>query len=643
MRDYAGELEALVDENRINKFIKDLTPSFQGTSTKARNTKFKPVKFKSKRAAEKDFVEFVGFRGYYNKKKHPIVDTTHTYKEIEVIDPNTNEVIEIEKIYRFKYRYYPGTAHPEPVDENKVIWGILPHEVEAFHKIRRYLKTGIMFKWPRGAGKTYVATWFIEWTMERLAYPWLYLSETAIMSDVAFWIWQWAKKGNQVIRADRGDKLNTYTQFELKNGAVLRIYKYMDEKSVGQHGWYLAFDDIIKKKWSERPSDIKKAKQQWTYALSNIKRKGLMIFGTRKFIGDPLEFLEKVLPKMYIEVKTPYIMEGIFPDWEIVYDDTGKEIIWCPELYTHESLNERKIVAEDDDVDPLEAFNAEMMQDPRSLKGGMVSPEDIEFRKRPHFSENVQMVGIGVDLSWEDEKDTSDMCAVVSCVSHALEIDKKWYKRFTFIKADVDRMPLYDETKNGIFRKGVFTFILEHFKFLRLNYPGIILIIAIERNSGGTIVIKVAQREKFEWIRFCISDKKEAVKWDREGNSNVPIGVVHKKNKIARVFGELQNSIKAHEAHAGHEIQFDWGLEDSVFISQTEGFPKMKHDDGPDSGGMIKDELNRRWNPRIRIRPRESVMVKMRRERTEKSFKEAGAPWLKNSNVNRKKIRVLRR
>ena len=227
-----------------------------------------------------------------------------------------------------------------------------------------------MFKWFRGGGKTYVATWFIEWSMDRLGYPWLYLSETAIMNDVAFWIWQWAKRSNQVVKSEKGDKQNTYTQFQLRNGGILRIYQYMDEKSTGQHGWYLAFDDIVKKKWSEKPSEVKKAKNQWNFNLRYIRRKGLMIFGTRKFIGDPLEHLEIMNPKMHIDVLVPYIMEGKFPTWTPVIDPLTKhEIISVPELYSWEEIEQKKFVPQEDGEDPMLAFQAEMMQNPIPSSG----------------------------------------------------------------------------------------------------------------------------------------------------------------------------------------------------------------------------------------------------------------------------------
>ena len=617
---------------------------FLADATKTKTVNFKPVKFKSVKDEVKDFILFVGYRGYLDNKGYPIIDLSYTPKYIERdMQGNIVKTITITKhieiilrkqgfevIREYHHPYNPGTAHPPPIDEKGNELGILPHEVEGFKKIRKYLRTGIMFKWPRGFGKTYLATWFIEWSMLRLGYPWLYLSETAIMNDVAYWIWQWAKKQNIIAHADKGDKQNTYTQFELKNGAVLRIFRYMDEAPTGQHGWYLALDDIIKKGWSDRPSDNDRSKRQWNYVHNYIRRKGVMIFGTRKFQGDTIEHLEVVVPKIHIEVKTPYVMKGEFPDWEIEYDANDMELLWVPELYTHEALEEKKIsIAEESDEDPIIAWMTEMMQDPRPSAGGLCSPDDIDYARRPEFHENVQMVGIGVDLSWEDEKPTSDMCAVISMVMHQIEIEKVWYKRFIAVRSDVYRMPLYDTERDGVLHKGVFTIIGEHVAFLRRYYPHIPLIIAIERNSGGTIIIKVALRENFEWVGYIIPDRKEAVKIPTKGNTNIPLGITHKKNKISRVYGELHNSIRYVDEHLGHELQFEWALEGTTLITQLVGFPKLRHDDGPDATGMIKDELNARYKPKAPPRmPREAAKMQKQLEKYGKEYQERAQPWM---------------
>jgi hypothetical protein len=383
--------------------------------------------FKSVIPAIEDFIEFVGFQGYYANECPYVVDeatwtltiiplseTAHTsttktkrcshpilsYPSITktptiLIDnhpiPNTEPDPEnhkkkhaISDIRKEEYKhalvsskktpekkldiFHEGETHPPPIDEDGNELGLLLHELEGFVLIWGYLKSGIMFKWPRGFGKTYLATWYIQWSMYRLAAPWMYLSSTEVLGDVAYWIYLWAKAKDLIGVDIKGGKQKTYRQFELKNGAKMRIFDYMGEGMVGQHGWYLAMDDVVKKKWEDKPSDLLKAKRQWLYSLKWMRRKGIMIFGTRKFPGDLLEFFEKVIKSLTIEVKTPYIMEGEFPDW-IPKEKDGKEILWVPELYTWEDLEDKKTAPTDDGSDPLAAWQAEMMQDPRPIAG----------------------------------------------------------------------------------------------------------------------------------------------------------------------------------------------------------------------------------------------------------------------------------
>lgn len=149
--------------------------------------------------------------------------------------------------------------------------------------------------------------------------------------------------------------------------------------------------------------------------------------------------------------------------------------------------------------------------------------------------------------------------------------------------------------------------------------------------------MKVAQRERFWWLKYCISDKFEAVKWTREGNTNVKLGITHKKNKIVRIFGELRHSIQT------HETRFDWICEASVFMAQLLAFPKGKHDDGPDACGMIKDELHRRWSPVRRERRKEAPMAKVKRLQAEKQFKESKEPWTVIQKSAQQKMRTQAR
>jgi hypothetical protein len=530
-----------------------------------------------------------------------------------------------------------GKAFPPPIDEKGQYLGILKHELRAFRKAWRWIKSGYMIKWPRGYGKTYIFTWFIEFTLEKLGWPWLYLSSTAILSDVAYWIYKWALRNDLIRKAIKGGKHNTYTQFELKSGGLLRIFEYLGEELVGQHGWYIAMDDIVKKKWENKPTDNAKAKRQWNFSINFIKRMGLLIAGTRKYQGDPLEYLEASLKikGMKIDTKTPYMMDGRFPDWVPIMDEvTGREKLWVPELYTWEELEDKKYYNEDPDVDPYLAFQAEMMQNPLPRVGGLCENEDLRFvQGKPHFVDDyIQLIGIGVDIAWT-EGELSDNTGIVSCTMGSVKLDNEIVdKLFTFLKADIGRMPVrnrIDRDTGEILKYGILEVIQMHFVFLRKYYPGIHVIIAIERNAGGIMLIDQARRESdiFTFADYIIEDSSPAYRNKRHKNSNTPIrlGITHSKEKVARIFGELQHSIKSHQTVF---LQSLWG---GPFIEEIVTFPKARYDDGVDAGGMIKDELSRRYS-RVDINELERMTKQL------KEFREAK---FKATNVNAMNLKEM--
>lgn len=497
----------------------------------------------------------------------------------------------------------------------------------------------ILILWPRGHGKTWLLAWYIEWNMKHSIYKAMYLSMTDVINDVADWVFEWAFENSLLAEGANVEKTirrNTPKSFKLLNGSKFKIFSVMDKKIRGKHDYVIFMDDIIEEGSQTHPSYQRMLERRWNSTISKMRRNKLIIVNTRVYEGDFIEYLMKQFHekhkimlkrkpedaskwKLHVDVKTPFLeaKEDEPQDDEgfIIDPETGDRLLLAPELYTLEHFQAMEAA-------DYESFMAEMMQNPTSIKGGMVEPDDIKYCKRPHFTDNVQMVGIGVDLSWADESPTSDMSAVVSMVMHSEGDFRDYKKRFTVVKEDVDILPLYDDVFQQKERKGIFTIIGEHFNFLRKYYPGIPLIIAIERNSGGMIIIKVAQRERFKWVRHCVSDKTNAIKWSREGKANVPLGITHKKNKIVRVFGELRQSIKS------HEMQFDWICEATIYMAQILAFPKGKHDDAPDTTGMIKDELNRRWTAPRNPVPREHPHERKRREQAEKAFKKLEQPWL---------------
>jgi len=603
------------------------------------------------------FEEFVGYRGYKDSTGKIIIDHSYTISKEETKFPD-GTIREME-VKNYKYPYYPGEAIPEPIDEDTgEEVGILWYQLEGFHIIET--ENAILILWPRGHGKTWLLAWYIEWNMKYSRYKAMYLSITDVGNDVADWVYDWADIQGYIasgsgITGAKGQRRQTPKSFSLKNGSKFKIFSVMDKKVRGKHGYTIFMDDIIEEGSETHPSKQRELRRRWNATLSKMRRNKLVIVNTRIYEGDFIEYLIKQFSnkykimsqrrpqnasrwKLYIDLRTPfmYAKEGDLQDEEgYLLTTDGFRVLIAPELYTLEFF-EAEIIGD------FESYMAEYMQKPTSIVGGMVEPDDIKYSSRPFFANNVQMCGIGVDLSWSESK-TADMCGIVTCIMHGEVFNKQLYKRFTFIMADVERIPMFDEVDPyGKAIKGLFTIIQEHFDFLKVNYPTIPIIIAIERNSGGMIIIKVAQREKFDWIHRCIADKKVAVKWSRDGTTNVQLGITHKKTKIPRIFGELQNSIKKNDEHKGHETRFEWSLETSLFMAQLLAFPKGKFDDGPDAGGMIKDELNRRWAPSYTVKPRGLVRMERKLAKIAEKHREAGMPWLKDEKRARVKQRRSR-
>ncbi len=306
-------------------------------------------------AARNHFAEFIGYVGVKDK------DGNIT------LDPK-NGVI------------HRGQAFPPPINKEGKYCGVLDYELDTFELLFMHIE--VMLKWAREHGKTFMATWFIEWSMiycgkiwlDEEGIPllddegnetivpesWLYFSVTKIKAKVGFWVYRWALKYNYITRVSKqGSKQNTYTNFELTNGAMMQIHDFMSEDPIGEHNWNFALDDIVKKKWQDRPSDNQKAKDQWDI-LNYIGHVRVFVFGTKKYIGDPLEYLENVLSDLVIDVKTPFVMEGDFPTWKPKFGDDGREILIAPELHTHEELYKKRNASK-------RAWMAEEMQDPMAF------------------------------------------------------------------------------------------------------------------------------------------------------------------------------------------------------------------------------------------------------------------------------------
>ncbi len=529
---------------------------------------------------EKLVIKFRDFVGYVNKK---------------------GEVIE-------------GQAFPPPIDEKGQYLGILKHELDAFIIIWIYIQTGILIKWPRGFGKTFVATWFMQFTMYYFGWPWMYLSVTEVLSDVAFWTYQWAARNRLIISTIKGGRQNTYKGFELSTGAKMRIFNFMGEEMVGQHGYYLMLDDISKRKWHDKPSENLKARRQWNHSVNYIRRKGLCIVGTGKYEGDILEYIEAAIPDIYIEVKTPYVMKGTFPDWEPIRDKNGREILWVPELYEYEELEVKKMTATEDGTDPLIAWMAEMMQDTRPLVGGSWQEEDLVYIMR-YDSWDYEAAVISVDPAFTISN-YSDQTGITVILMHN-ELDEFKNRNFLCIRAvgikvkvqdweevwhnrvNMDHSYVfYKKGEKWVRHNGMLTIIEEFFQFVKLQIPGLrTIVVAIETNSGGDVIVQQLEYEsdKYEFaghvaeVKHTNMDKRDRI--DKELFSPIKLG-----------------NMKFLQILKGSDLEY-----------QILMFPNANKIDILDSLGMGKDELNKLKRISSANERRRSMLEDAERRRTQKA------------------------
>lgn len=573
-----------------------------------------------------EITKFVGFRGHLDTFKHPKGGTV----ELAILDMKGEE--------------YPGEVHPEPIvpvtninrdnlmrltgrtrEElgRRFYLGILGYEVAVLTLLFTLYGMGhenVMVLMPRGVGKTYMEDWENAFDMKHQYKNILLLSESDAMLKVGNWIYTWAFNNDYLKDSSKNSRQSSYQHFTLKNGAQMDLYRFMDKKTVGIHDVKIVGDDIINLDWKNRPSDNRRAIEHWHSNLNMMIRIGLEIFGTRKFEGDPLQHLMETIEDLVIIKLSPFIQcthenknsQGTFDPCHVCRD----LCLLAPELHSYEEYMDKM-------EENYESWYSEQMQDPHAKAGGMVEEDDILYIQRPFFPE-ARMICISVDVAeeWEDST-TSDMSAVVSCVMTSEQDErKKHHRKFTFYKANVSRMPFRNtKDKKGKMHRGLIETIDEHVKYAQLNYPNIPLIIAIERNGPGIILINQILREQWPWMKRIIADKGQAVKWTKEGRANIPLGIKHQKEKTPRIFSELRHSIKE------HQTRFTFNLEDTVFMTQVLTFPKGKHDDGPDAGGMGKDELNRRWVEKKDPILKETEREKKERERTQNSFNKLARPW----------------
>ncbi|MFW9971325.1 MAG: hypothetical protein ACFFDF_14120 [Candidatus Odinarchaeota archaeon] len=628
--EYYNEIEfARFEEQQRQELMKQQPKEFEAKTRKARiTTKIGKLQARLQSWDRKvkcphcpgvyanEVMKFVGFRGNVDKNGICHLDIKGKEFQGEAWPP---PVVPVRSENRANLMRLTGKNREEL--GSRFYLGILQYEVEYMTLIfilRLMGYENIALLIARGMGKTYIFAWDDQLGLKHFNRNVMMLSETNARKKVGNWIYVWALRNKYLKDPEKFARKSTYQHFELVNGARMDIYQYSNEELVGEHDYLLKMDDIVKRKWREKPTENQKMIDHFQSNINFIIRSGLELAGTRKFEGDVLEHIITTVEDMIVIKQSPFIEcpHGNLND-DGTYDpcDICKDLcLLAPEIHGYDGLIKKM-------YEDFEKWYAEMMQNPKTMKGGMVEEEDIIYVKRAHWVELSHIV-IGVD-STEADLDSTDMCGIVSCGMYkGTEVPE-----FVFLDADVRKMPfrnLYKKDKHTGEKKLISRGIIETIDLFCRNYekefPNVHILIAIERKGGGLFIIKEARNNKLWWFSKVIGEKKK----DKKGvDLPTRYGIDHSKEKVARVFSELRYPIK--EA----QVKFYEGLFGSILVQQICTFPKGKYDDGADAAGMAKDEALKRWTPPTEIyKPRELFQMEKREQKAIEDFKLRSEPYL---------------
>jgi hypothetical protein len=613
-----------------------------------------------------EIMNFVGFRGHKTKApkgSHSKGFLNTLDRHGEVFEGESEPVPEVPITDNNLDNLMRITGKTEEELERMYYLGILDYEVEIMtlkFMLKNMRYSMVMILMGRGLGKTWMEDWENSIRMKYFAMNILLLSESDAGKDVGDWIYNWAFYNKYVKKRDKGAKGQTYLSFTLHNGAKLYVYGYMDKHSLGKHRIQIVGDDIVNLDWQNRPADERRARQHWHSNLDHMNRSGFDIWGTCKYEGDLLGHFQNVLRKLVVIKISPFKScshqletndNGVFEECHICKDGN----LLAPELHSYEEYMDKK----EGDYD---AWYSEQMQNPYRKEGGMLEPSDIYICRRPLLHEGILMGGTAVD-SADTLNERNDMVGIVSALSERYLEDKRSRRKFTVYRSDVARRlarntevkekkkpcDWVDEKGRRIVR-GIFESLQLECEYFQRNYPNRHYAVVFERNKSGIALIEQALLEyrnntlleiergrfvRITWPVYLISDRKEAVKFDSEGNVNVPLGITSKGDKEKRIYGGLQHSIKE------GQTQFTEDQKNTVLMEQLLSYPKGANDDGPDALEMIKSYLNRKWKGYKQKIPRGKKQEAKQNQKYAKGFQKLQQPWLKDQQHLRRKKSYL--
>jgi len=548
------------------------------------------------------------------KKKHK--ENPEKYKKLRTkkdLNPEGIDIWslpddELKKLFREFVGYidddgtiHKGEAVPEPVDEiTEVYMGITDYQVDFILTYRDYFN--LLMIWFRGAGKTWVITWIIQFVMKYRGEKVLYFSLTDVAFTVANWVYIWAENNDAVVDTSTvisskkvSGRRSTYQKFSLINGARFEVHQIRTSSTLGYHGWVIIMDDVIDEQHKRLPHLQKALQMKCDHQYFKIRRIKLVFLNTRKFAGDFFDWVIDQFEKksmayaskrgkaaqkytLLLDLKTPYTecqFSGNIDSYrtfirklekkQIRYDPLNVLAPW----YTPEDFEAMKL-------ENLKSFHAEMMGNPRPLEGGNWQREDLRFLS--HFEQfDYEAICISIDPAWSLSETADASGIIIQGLKEKLFQGRRQYTVFKAFEKKMKAKAWKETDKFGkeIIHEGLLDFIEEQFKWVKVNFTQVRQIIVVfETNSGGQILIDIARAESdnYSFAGHIIDDSEIAFT---------------KMEKVERIDTELYDCIK------NGDMEFMDYLDDSILIDQILTFPDCKTDHAIDALGKGKFALHR--------------------------------------------------
>jgi hypothetical protein len=410
-----------------------------------------------------EVMKFVGFRGHIDKDGICHLDIKGEEHPGEAWPP---PVVPVRDVNRDNLMRLTGFTREQL--GSRFYLGILRYEVELMGLI--FLLRGMGYEniallMARGMGKTYIFVWDDQMGLKHFNRNIMMLSETNARKKVGNWVYVWALRNKYLKDPEKFARKSTYQHFELLNEARMDIYKYSDEDLVGEHDYILKLDDCVKRKWRERPTENQKMIDHFQSNINFIIRSGLELAGTCKFEGDLIAHIIGNIEDMIVIKQSPFIEcehgnlndDGTYDSCEICQD----LCLLAPEIHSHKDLMKKK-------NEDLEAWWAEMMQNPHPMEGGVWESVGTQFALETPYVRHYDLFFIYIDRATTMNK-TSDLTGCIMGVREMKTNRRIITNDYTDHTSFADLILLINERVTEI-----------HDKY---EHMGIVLI--IEKQGGG--------------------------------------------------------------------------------------------------------------------------------------------------------------